>query len=126
MKKILKIMMMAFIGTLMAIGFAACSSDDDGDIYYQKGVTSTHISGSTLTPKAWSQIEDAYNATLGKADSFVGKSDADVKAKAEQAEKNISSLDWEGATGSITYSVKNINNGKTIYSKTFLSDSGSK
>lgn len=63
------------------------------------------------------------NATLGKAESFVGKSDADVKAKAEQAEKNISALDWEGTTGSITYSVKNINSGKTIYSKTFLSDS---
>lgn len=114
--------MAAVVALFTMVSFAACSSDDDSQQIYTKGVSYTKFSGSI--PKAWGQIEAAYDAKLGKASPFQGESDAKVKALAEEAESTITDLDWEETTGTLTYTIKNENSGKTIYSKTFSSDDG--
>lgn len=128
MKKILKLMMMAFVATVMTIGFAACSSDDDDNPnIYQAGITSNNLSsmsssfGTQPSLKIIAQIENAYTA-VGLTESFTASSDAAVKAKAQQAEANIGTIDWTGCKGSVTYSIKNIKSQTTVYSKTFSSN----
>lgn len=122
MKKVYSYIMAVFFALLAMVSFAACSSDDDSQQIYTKGVSYTDLSGAI--PKAWGQIEAAYDAKLGKASPFQGESDAKVKALAEEAENTITDLDWEETTGMLTYSITNINTGKTIYSRTFSSDDG--
>ena len=122
-------MMMAFVATVMTIGFAACSSnDDDTPNIYQAGFDNVDTKNSSATigstPKSYvimSQIEAAYTA-VGFKESFTASSDADVKAKAQQAEANIGTIDWTGCKGSMRYFVKNIKTDNIIYSKTFSSN----
>lgn len=127
MKKIFKFMMMALVATVMTIGFAACSSDDDDSTnIYTAGFDGLNISGSPDgTTAVMGQIEDAYNA-VGIKESFTASSDADVKAKAQQAEPKLTNIDWKDCKGSLTFTITNVKSNKAIYSKTFSSsDSGS-
>lgn len=130
MKKIFKLMMMALAATVLTIGFAACSSSDDDDSsnIYTAGFTGVKFGGSSADTslEIMQQIESAYNS-VGIKESFTASSDADVKAKAQQAEKKLSNIDWKGLSGKMTYSIKNVKSQNTVYSKTFSStDSGSK
>lgn len=129
MKKIFKLMMMALAATVLTIGFAACSSDDDDSSnIYTAGFENVHFSGSSADPslEIMQQIESAYNS-VGIKESFTASSDADVKAKAQQAEKKLTNIDWKGLKGQMTYTIKNVKSQNTVYSKTFSStDSGSK
>lgn len=128
MKKIFKLMMMALAAIVLTIGFAACSSDDDDSSnIYTAGFTNVKISGSSADTslEIMQQIESAYNS-VGIKESFTASSDADVKAKAQQAEKKLSNIDWKGLSGNMTYTIKNVKSQNTVYSKTFSStDSGS-
>lgn len=120
MKKVFKLMMMAFVATVMTIGFAACSSDDDDSPnIYQAGFTEMHASGSSVLD-IMTQIESAYTAA-GFKESFTASSDAEVKSKAQQAEAKIGTINWEGCSGSLTYSITNIKSKSIVYSKTFSS-----
>lgn len=129
MKKIFKLMMMALAATVLTIGFAACSSDDnDSSNIYTAGFTNASFGGSSADPslEIMQQIESAYNS-VGIKESFTASSDADVKAKAQQAEKKLTNIDWKGLKGQMTYTIKNVKSQNTVYSKTFSStDSGSK
>lgn len=125
MKKVFKLMMMAFVATVMTIGFAACSSDDDDNSanIYTAGFTAMSISGSGSTDpslKIMTQIENAYKEA-GIKESFTASSDAEVKSKAQQAEAKIGTIDWTGCSGSLTYSITNVKSKSTVYSKTFSS-----
>ena len=117
--------MAAVVALFAMVSFAACSSDDDDSPQtYTKGITANKISGASLAFKAYEQIKTAYDDMLGKESPFQGASDAKVKALAEEAEKTISELEWADFEGTLTYTIKNVNSGKTIYSKTFSSDDG--
>lgn len=136
MKKIFKLMMMALAAIVLTIGFAACSSSDDDNDNSNSYTTSISVSvgfkgnvnGNVLETslEIRKQIMAAYNS-VGITDSFSASSDADVKTKAEQAEKKLTDIDWNGANGNATFSIKNAKSNQTIYSKTYSStDSGSK
>lgn len=133
MKKIFKFMMMALVATVMTIGFAACSSDDEETLpnTYALSIGSSQListgGGITEIPgrKVMQQIEAAYNE-VGITSSFTASSDAEVKAKAQQAEAKLTNIDWTGTKGSIEYFIMSVRSQQKIYSKTFSSsDSGS-
>lgn len=126
MKKIMKLMMMAIAAIVLTVGFAACSSDnDDTQLIYQKGISSSKFSGTDMS-RVIGEINDLYSEALGKTgESFTmsgSQSDceANIRSACKKAEAKIPNINFGNCKGSFTYHVKCINNDKEVYTFTYV------